>query len=293
MSRIDFPSYGDTHTDENGLTWKKINNSWVKQFSYSAEAPAVGGVQYCKLNQLWTPIVFPVAEDDPDDGIIYARQNNTWVPTTANAGPAAPGVDGLLYGLRDGVWDLIPGDDLTENYYNQTISDGRFAAITHEHTLDEISDANAMAAEPDAGAVDDDIQHVRINHAWAPIVLPTVPQHSKAVTIINPEATDDALIFRTPSPITINSVFVATPGDPNTPGAGNFVYNIAHADTADGSGGNVEMLFDVDQMITSDSVRGEAVVVDNPDIPAGHYVWVLVVSVPTPTLPMFHVTLAY
>ena len=284
MSRIDFPSHGDTHIDDNGTSWKKINNSWVKQFSYSTEAPATGGVQYCKVNQVWTEIVFPVAEDDPNDAQIYARQNNTWVAVTANVGPAAPGVDGLLYGLRDGVWELIPGDDLTVNYYNKVISDGRFAAIAHNHTASQVTDLGELALVGDAPA--DGNQYARVDNNWVEVVVPAVPAQSKAITIIDPQATDDALLFFTPNEITLTQVMGAV----LPTGLGGVTYNLFHSTTADGTG-TVNQVFTSDVVLTNSA--GEAASIDNPVIPANSFIWVGIIGTPVVGTTMFHLTVTY
>jgi len=305
MSRIDFPSSGDNHISYddagNATYWKKINNSWVKQFDYSEESPAPDGEQYCKLNQVWTPITFPIPTDvstvPGDTGIeTYARQGDAWYQVDLGAaGPAFVETTPGLYGLNqaDGLWTLVPNDDLTANYYTAIQSDARFSPIIHDHPNTEITGLGALATEADDP--DDGQEYIRKNKAWAVKTEHAKPILSNSVTIIDPIATDDVLLFWTPTAITLSGVHVAI----RPVGVGSVFFNILHADTADGSGGDIKQLFDNYKGTTSNV--GETILPDTangattPNVEAGSYIWVVLDDANPPALgtTMFHCTTVY
>ncbi len=300
MARIDFPTYGDTHIsyDETGAAtnWKKERNSWVKQFDWSIESPAgFPSREYCKKDQVWSEIKYPIPTDvdlEDDANGLYARSSSagvkSWELLQVNMGPVFDKNDGLLYAVRDGAWDLVPGDELFTNYYDKTTSDARYASSQHTHVLaEDITGQGSLAYENDI--VEADKQFIRKIvdgiATWEELVLPSVPKHTKAITIIDPQKQDDALIFRTPSPITLSSVHAAVPK------GGSIVFNLFFSPTADGSSGGITAVFNADKTIVART--GQAIVADTAVIPANSWVWVGIPDNTTPTAGMFHVSLGY
>lgn len=306
MSRIDFPTHSDTHTsyDENGVAtnWKRIRNSWVKQFAYAEEAPD-DAKEYCRLSEAWSEIIYPIPADTGIDGLTYARSDNGWVQADFGAaGPAftqalfpTPG----LYGMDQATenWLLLNDSDLEANYYDKTISDGRFAAIVHAHDGTDpavITGLDDLAFEADAPSNGN--EYVRKDAAWAVKTEHAVPLLSNSISIIDPIASDDAILFYAPREVLISSVKVAL----RFSGSGSVYFNVFYASTADGSGGNVKQLFDT--YVETTSIIGESVApsVENlptvtPTIPAGSYVWVVLddSNPPSSSTTMFHLTAIY
>ncbi len=291
MARIDFPSTGDTHVDENGVVWKKVNNSWVKQFDYADEAPYLAGEQLCKLNQVWTKIVFPVDPDADSDGQIWGRQDGGWVAFAGAAGPTTVGLTpGSLYGIRDGAWGLIPGDDLTTNYYDKTASDGRFSNIGHVHDLTtnpgDVVGLGALAFQEDDP--NDGQEYVRKNKAWAVKTEHAKPSLTKSITVIDPIGSDDTIIAWTPVAITVNQIRTAVLGATSP----SLVFNVYHDANADGTGGRAVTVLDSDY--TANDLTGQAPTPGaGAAIPADSYIWLVIEGEPVNAPTMFHLTLAY
>jgi hypothetical protein len=289
MAEIDFPPGNQTPFFDplTGDRWDFINGSWVRSFDYVEEAPN-DSVSYVRKNSGW--LADPIQSDAAADDIYYARRNQAWEALASNMGPVAPANDGLLYGIRDGGWDLIPNDDLTSNYYDKAASDARFASITHTHLLADITDAGALAAQADTGV--DGVSYVRKDNAWVDMasVLPAVQTISNSITIIDPVAEDDAALFFTPVAITASMVKAAAIGD-GTGTSGTVNFNIYFADTADGSGGNVGQIFTDNQSCQS-GAGDETFTIDTAAIPANSWVWVVLTDDPVDT-KFFHITLVY
>ena len=282
MARIDFPKNATVHTDLNGVVWKKVNNSWVKQFDWSEESPGTPNIEYCKKNQEWSPIVYPIPDDVPITGI-YGRVNGGWSIIAKQMGPDTAALDPKkMYAVKDSKWVLIPNEDLTDNYYDKSTSDGRFSNVSHTHDVSTVTGLGALAVEADAGTGTDDIQYIRKNFAWEEVVIPVTPKLHNSATIIDPIGSDDAILFWTSKSIIVEQVRTATLT------TGSVTFNVYYSKTADGSDGLVNQVFDVDQ--TSSAPAGTPHTPSTRIIPAESYVWLGIIGEPSSSPSMFHIT---
>jgi len=296
-TKIDFPDQpvpGATHlvnVDGVETLWTySPYGSWVKTYEYVEDVVLIDSEQYCRKNKAWEIIVFPISEDAPDNGAIHGRQSNAWVEADFGAaGPAfnqtlfpTPGVYSMDWATEN--WVISNDSDLEANYYDKTISDGRFSGINHNHDISTLTNVGTLATEDDT--LIDGIPYIRLDGAWEPLSdhTPAVQILKNSITIIDPIDSDDAMIMWTPVEINIQDIRC------NTRNGASVTFNIYAASTANNSSGDLIKVFTVDYECTL--AEGEAPVPDVTVIPADSWVW-LEITNSTAGSTMFHTTITY
>jgi len=296
MSKIDFPPGNQSpFIDKDGRQWDYINRSWVKKFEWVEETPLVDDdKEYARFNGNWREITYPipsdVSEEDGDDGIkSYVRSGDSWAEVALGAvGFSDAPNDGSSYVRNSAAWVLSPNDDLTTNYYTKEEIDTNQALAIHQHTYD---DGNLLGFGTLAGiddAVEDGKSYLRNNGIWVPLEneLPAAQSQSNSITIIDPIASDDALILFTPVALTVSAIQSAALA---VGGGASVRYNVYHSTSADGSTG-IFKLFNTNKV--SNTNAGQEDIPDNPIIPVDSWIWLEIVDPPVNT-EFFHITLLY
>ena len=273
MPGIDFPDSSETpFTDPNSAIWDWNGVGWVKRnTTYITEATA-DGTPYVRKDGAWVAGV----EADPEaTDVLYVRRNGGWYQVTdVGSGITDAPSDGTAYLRKDAAWANPVVADIPAL---QAALDAK-SDTGHTHVMADVTDAGTLATVNDAP---DASLYARSAGVWTAITpASSITMHS-ALTIMNPEDTDDGTLFFTPVAITVADIRALIQGTTNV------VFNLYYGATRNGAG---TKLFTVDKTVTTEA--GVQLVPDTANIPVNSYVWCEVVSVSgTPT--QFHVSMAY
>ena len=273
LDDIDFPNpLTSPFTDDNGYTWDWSGTTWNRRTQGMVEEAPIDTVPYVRKDAAW---VAGMINDPGAASTIYARQNGAWVEVVdAGTGLTDAPVDGTGYLRKNAGW-VTP--TIADMPVVQAELDGK-AALSHNHTLSDVIDSGAMAAEGDAP---DASSYARKLGAWVAITPAAGITFSESVTILSPQDTDDATLFYSEAAITVSQIHAHLQGTTNA------VINIRFAALRNAVGTKV---FTVDQTITS--LPGVHLNPNTAAIPAGSWVWLDIVSV-TDTPDMLHVTVSF
>lgn len=253
----------------------------------------------------WGPAPTPAANSTADTGttisLAYtlgnycnmgsANTNTTFTTTGAVTGGVArvlintatqPTITGAT--LEGGVGGWIASTNVyMDVYYDGTTTKYSFKS---NDTLESASDVTITSVGDNEILQYNSTGSVWENQTLAEAGIATtsdLPTLTKAISIPDPVAADDATIFFTPVAITITAVHS------HITGSTNVVFNIGHASTRTGTQLDV---FTSDITLTSTAGQTNNSGFNDATIPANSWVWLDIVSVSgTPTL--FHATIQY
>lgn len=296
MATINFPAgavTGDSlvtvSNDGVSTSWTFNGRSWVKNITHLPEAP-INGSEYARIDETWGLITHPIPADVPAGPGQYARIDGGWQAADFTAAGPDPALNdaGVLYGIRDGVWNIILATDFNIDVYSKTESDvitdaleSSKAPVAHTHMYADLIELGLMAKEADTGI--DGLQYVRKDNAWAELVPLEIEKKRDSISIVDPLFDDDALLFFTSVQLTVEDLYAV-----NDTVASSVPWNVLVSTTADESGGLGTNMMNSEQI--ANNPAGVGVTPDNPVIPANSWVR-LVIGTPAGGPSFFHLSM--
>lgn len=274
LDNIDFPDPATTpFTDDNGYTWDWDVTKWVRRTQgIVPEAPS-DGEPYLRKDAGWVQGV----EADPEVlDVLYVRRNGGWYQVVdVGSGITDAPSDGTAYMRKNATWV----NPVTADFPSfETALDGK-ADLVHTHVAADVTDLGTMATKNDAP---DASSYLRTAGGWVPYAPGTGLYLTQGVTIINPEATDDATVMFTDKAITLQNI--AT----HITGTTSVTFNIRFATSRDAV--SPTNAFTADVVVTSEA--GVTPAINNASIPINSWIWLEIVSI-SGTPDMFHASINF
>ena len=275
---IDFPTPPEENTpflDRNGYTWDYNGLTWIRRTQGLLEEAPQDGEEYARKDGTWVVVSHPQAEVPEAPNIVgktYVRGELQWWEVTIGLGGISDAVaDGKLYGRQDNVWVEIGATDLSG-----------YAPIDHTHTTDEFVDEGGSPITVVEEAPQNGKEYVRKDAGWvenAPLAAFT---YGGGITIMNPQAEDDATLVFTTSSITFVGLWA------HIQGATSVTFNIHFGPTRNGA---FTKCYTTN--IVSNSNAGVQLAIPNTNsIPINSWIWLEIVS-KSGDPEMFHLSFEY